>query len=212
MPVSRCLRVQYHRGNGGVAGGEARATLARSVPLEQLAAPGRLTELSGVGAAARHTTAAALVRQAQLEGETTVWVQPVGGPALPARRGGVWRRPRRPDRRAGADRARRGWAGPCGGTAAALRRLRAVRRGSQRAADLAGPEGDVRKAFSAAARRGVASSARRARPHAREPGRGVDAGGQRTGFAGADGRAAGRATAYPPSARYLRSAARDSKA
>jgi len=56
---------------------------APSVPLEQLAAPGRLTELSGVGAAARHTTAAAIVRQAQLEGETTAWVQPTGGPLYP---------------------------------------------------------------------------------------------------------------------------------
>lgn len=48
--------------------------------LEQLATPGRLIELSGV---AQHTTAAALIRQAQLEGETTVWVQPVGGPLYP---------------------------------------------------------------------------------------------------------------------------------
>ena len=62
---------------------ERREAWAPSVPLEQLAAPGRLTELSGVGAAARHTTAAAIVRQAQLEGETTVWVQPAGGPLYP---------------------------------------------------------------------------------------------------------------------------------
>ncbi len=53
------------------------------VPLGQLAAPGRLVELSGVGAAARHSTAAALVRQAQAEGETTVWVQSAGGPLYP---------------------------------------------------------------------------------------------------------------------------------
>ena len=53
------------------------------VVLGQLAEPGRLTEISGVGAAARHTTAVALVRQAQLEGETTVWVQPAGGPLYP---------------------------------------------------------------------------------------------------------------------------------
>ena len=67
-----------------MAGREERhETLARSVLLEQLAAPSRLTELSGVGAVARHTTAAALVRHAQLEGETTVWVQPVGGPLYP---------------------------------------------------------------------------------------------------------------------------------
>lgn len=31
-----------------------------------------MVEISGVGASARHTTAVALVRQAQLEGETTV--------------------------------------------------------------------------------------------------------------------------------------------
>lgn len=62
---------------------ERREALAPSVPLEQLAAPGLLTELSGVGAAARHTTAAASVRQAQLEGETTAWVQSAGGPLYP---------------------------------------------------------------------------------------------------------------------------------
>ena len=53
------------------------------VPLERLATPGRVLELSGVGAAARHSTAAALVRQAQQEGETTVWVQLAGGPLYP---------------------------------------------------------------------------------------------------------------------------------
>lgn len=56
---------------------------APGVELGQLAAPGRLIEISGVGASARHTTAVALVRQAQLEGETTVWVQPAGGPLYP---------------------------------------------------------------------------------------------------------------------------------
>lgn len=54
-----------------------------STPLGQLASPGRMIEVSGVGAAARHTTAAALVRQAQLEGETTVWIQPAGGSLFP---------------------------------------------------------------------------------------------------------------------------------
>ena len=58
--------------------GEAAATT-----LGQLAAPGRLIEISGVGASARHTTAVALVRQAQLEGETTAWIQPAGGPLYP---------------------------------------------------------------------------------------------------------------------------------
>jgi hypothetical protein len=56
---------------------------APGVELGQLAGPGRLVEISGVGASARHTTAVALVRQAQLEGETTVWVQPAGGPLYP---------------------------------------------------------------------------------------------------------------------------------
>lgn len=54
-----------------------------AVELGQLAAPGRLIEISGVGSSARHTTAVALVRQAQLEGETTAWVQPAGGPLYP---------------------------------------------------------------------------------------------------------------------------------
>lgn len=62
----------------GAAEAEAGAT-----PLGQLAAPGRMIEVSGVGAAARHTTAAALVRQAQIEGETTVWIQPEGGSLFP---------------------------------------------------------------------------------------------------------------------------------
>ncbi len=56
---------------------------ASGVELGQLAAPGRLIEISGVGASARHTTAVALVRQAQLEGETTAWIQPAGGPLYP---------------------------------------------------------------------------------------------------------------------------------
>lgn len=64
----------------GRAGGLAEAV---GVELGRLAEPGRLVEISGVGASARHTTAVALVRQAQLEGETTVWVQPAGGPLYP---------------------------------------------------------------------------------------------------------------------------------
>jgi len=56
---------------------------ASGAELGQLAAPGRLIEISGVGASGRHTTAAALVRQAQLEGETTAWIQPAGGPLYP---------------------------------------------------------------------------------------------------------------------------------
>src|SRR5690606_7179751 len=48
-----------------------------------LAAPGKLIEVSGGAAGARLTTGVALVRQAQLEGETTAWIQPVGGPLFP---------------------------------------------------------------------------------------------------------------------------------
>jgi recombination protein RecA len=69
-----------------VHGGERRfeeALEGSGVPLGLLAAPGKLVELSGVGAAARHSTAAAMVRQAQAEGETTVWVQSAGGPLYP---------------------------------------------------------------------------------------------------------------------------------
>lgn len=53
------------------------------VTLGRLAAPGRLIEISGGAASARLTTAVSLVRQAQLEGETTVWIQPVLGPLFP---------------------------------------------------------------------------------------------------------------------------------
>ncbi len=69
----------------GAALGQVEGTRAdtNAVAFEQLAQPGRLVELSGQGAAARHTTAAALVRQAQLEGETTAWIQPAGGPLYP---------------------------------------------------------------------------------------------------------------------------------
>ena len=71
--------VAVHWGEGLFEGtGEASGA-----ELGQLAAPGRLIEISGVGASARHTTAAALVRQAQLEGETTAWIQPAGGPLYP---------------------------------------------------------------------------------------------------------------------------------
>lgn len=64
----------------GRAGGLAEGS---GVELGRLAEPGRVVEISGAGASARHTTAVALVRQAQLEGETTVWVQPAGGPLYP---------------------------------------------------------------------------------------------------------------------------------
>src|SRR5262245_7284003 len=63
----------------GVAGEAA----AETTSLGQLAAPGRMIEVSGVGAAARHTTAAALVREAQQGGGRTVWIQPEGGSLVP---------------------------------------------------------------------------------------------------------------------------------
>lgn len=72
--------------------GEAREELAdrtglvapaAPAGLAQLAGPGKLIEISGLGASARLTTAVALVRQAQLEGETTAWIQPAGGPLFP---------------------------------------------------------------------------------------------------------------------------------
>jgi recombination protein RecA len=45
--------------------------------------PGRLVELSGDHAAACTTTAVALVRHAQSQGETTAWIQPRGGSLYP---------------------------------------------------------------------------------------------------------------------------------
>lgn len=51
--------------------------------LGALCRPGKLLELSGDGDAALLTTAAAIVREAQRERETTAWVQPTGGPLFP---------------------------------------------------------------------------------------------------------------------------------
>jgi recombination protein RecA len=45
--------------------------------------PGRLVEISGEGASARTTLAAAAVRQAQREGETVAWIQPREGNLYP---------------------------------------------------------------------------------------------------------------------------------
>lgn len=61
----------------------ASDALPSPVPFVDLAGPGRLIEVSGGAGAARITTAVALVRRAQLEGETTAWIQPVGGPLFP---------------------------------------------------------------------------------------------------------------------------------
>jgi recombination protein RecA len=44
---------------------------------------GRLIELSGTRGAARVTVAASAVWQAQIEGETTAWIQPAGGSLYP---------------------------------------------------------------------------------------------------------------------------------
>lgn len=79
------VAVRWEDGAGEAAAGAAAAESGdeATTPLGQLAAPGRMIEVSGVGAAARHTTAAALVRQAQLDGETTVWIQPQGGSLFP---------------------------------------------------------------------------------------------------------------------------------
>lgn len=54
-------------------------------PLQQMAQPGRLVELSSPqhGPGARTSTAASLLRHAQREGETTAWIQPSGGPLYP---------------------------------------------------------------------------------------------------------------------------------
>ncbi|MFZ6179401.1 recombinase A [Nannocystis pusilla] len=62
---------------------ESTESVASPAPFVTLAAPGKLIEVSGGAAGARLTTAVALVRQAQLEGETTVWIQPAGGPLFP---------------------------------------------------------------------------------------------------------------------------------
>ena len=48
-----------------------------------LATPGRLIEISGRGANARLSTAVGLLRQAQIEGETSAWIQPEGGDLYP---------------------------------------------------------------------------------------------------------------------------------
>ena len=58
---------------------EGKATLAASIE------PGRVVELSGQidGACARLSTAVAIVRHVQAEGDTTAWIQPDGGPLYP---------------------------------------------------------------------------------------------------------------------------------
>lgn len=45
--------------------------------------PGRLVELSGRGCSAQTSVALESIRRAQDEGDTTVWIQPAGGPLFP---------------------------------------------------------------------------------------------------------------------------------
>lgn len=54
-------------------------------PLAELVEPGRLVEISAPphGPGAHTSTAVSLVRRAQHEGETTAWIQPVGGGLYP---------------------------------------------------------------------------------------------------------------------------------
>lgn len=64
----------------------AAPALEEATPLHELVTPGRLVELSAPthGAGARTSTAVALLRRAQREGETAAWIQPaapLGGPA-----------------------------------------------------------------------------------------------------------------------------------
>lgn len=56
-----------------------------ATPLHELVTPGRLVELSAPahGAGARTSTAVALLRRAQREGETVAWIQPAGGLLYP---------------------------------------------------------------------------------------------------------------------------------
>lgn len=59
--------------------------LEEATPLHELVTPGRLVELSApvASAGARTSTAVALLRRAQREGETTAWIQSSGGPLYP---------------------------------------------------------------------------------------------------------------------------------
>lgn len=63
----------------------AAPALEEAAPLHALVPPGRLVELSTPleGAGARTSTAVALLRRAQREGETTAWIQPTGGMLYP---------------------------------------------------------------------------------------------------------------------------------
>ncbi|HET6581841.1 MAG TPA: hypothetical protein VFG69_00315, partial [Nannocystaceae bacterium] len=73
------LQLVRDAADGALASARASASLAASL------APGRLVELSGVvdGACARVSTAIAIVRHVQADGDTAAWIQPDGGPLYP---------------------------------------------------------------------------------------------------------------------------------
>lgn len=64
---------------------DASARAPRETVLAACIEPGRLVELSGValGACARLSTAIAVVRHVQAEGDTAAWIQPDDGPLYP---------------------------------------------------------------------------------------------------------------------------------
>lgn len=64
---------------------DAVPEVAEATPLAALCTPGRLVELSAPiqGPGARTSTAVALLRKVQREGETTAWIQPEDGPLYP---------------------------------------------------------------------------------------------------------------------------------
>ena len=62
---------------------EAQSPGLDRVKMADLAAPGRLIEISGRGVNARLSTAAKLVREAQSEGETSAWIQAEDGALYP---------------------------------------------------------------------------------------------------------------------------------
>ena len=59
------------------------ASLHDSVATQQRLPHGKLIEISGSRFAARMSTAAAVVRETQAEGDPAAWIQPLGGPLYP---------------------------------------------------------------------------------------------------------------------------------
>ncbi len=62
---------------------EAKFRGSEPISVAQLGSPGRLIEISGRGANARLSTATNLLRQAQVEGETSAWIQAEEGALYP---------------------------------------------------------------------------------------------------------------------------------